>query len=145
MATFRWPNFDPFSGLRYVQREMDRLMGRVFGEAQRIGGGVWPPVNVLNGPDEMVVECEVPGVRKEDLDLSITGDTLVIKGVKHGLENEDKLDYQRRERGMGDFSRTVVLPDRVDPDKVDANLEGGVLTIRLAKSEAAKPRKVTLK
>jgi len=149
MAIFRWPDgFDPVSGLRLMQREMERLWSRsseMFGNMQRIGGGAFPPVNVLNSPEDMVVQCELAGVKKEDLDISITGETLVIKGVKEPPDDEEKFHYQRRERGAGEFSRTIVLPDKVDPEKVEASLAAGILTIRLPKSEAAKPRQVAVK
>lgn len=143
MATFRWPGWDPLAGLRYMQREMERLFGRLApGGEQRIGGGVYPPVNVYNGPDELLVQAEVPGVRREDLELSITGETLVIRGEKKPSVEEEKVRYERRERGTGEFSRTIVLPDRVDADRVEAELSAGVLQIRLPKSESARPKQV---
>jgi len=144
MATFRWPSgFDPLSGLRYMQRELDRLMGRgPFAEAQRVGGGTYPPVNVLSGEDDMIVQCEVPGIPRDDVDISITGETLVIRGTKRPAADEEEVNYQRRERGSGDFSRTIVLPDRVDADRTQAALADGILTIRLPKAESAKPKKV---
>ena len=147
MTSFRWPGgMDPFASLRYMQKELERLMGRGwFDQGQRVGGGTYPPVNVLNGPDDTIVQCEVAGVARDDLDISITGETLVVKGVKKAPADEDKLHYQRRERGCGEFSRTVVLPDPVDADKIEANLENGILTIRLPKSEAARPRHIAVK
>jgi len=144
---FRWPgDWDPFGPLRHVQREMDRLLGRGLpGESRRIGGGPYPPVNVLNGPDDVVVQCEVPGLGREDLDLSITGETLVLKGTKRPPVGEDeKVRFHRRERGYGDFNRTVVLPDKVEADTVEAKLEAGILTIRLPKSDAARPKQITV-
>jgi len=145
MAIFRFPGaLDPFGSLRYMQREMDRLFGRAAAAAtQHIGGGVYPPVNVLNGSEEIIVECEVAGVPREEIDISITGETLVIKGTKAAPEESD-VRYQRRERGSGDFSRTVVLPDKVDADRIEAHLVNGVLTVRLPKSEAAKPRQISV-
>ncbi len=148
MATlFRWPSgFDPFAPLRQVQREFERFFGRgVVGGPQRIGGGVYPPVNVLNGPDDMIIECEMAGVKREDIDISITSETLVIKGSKPGSADEEKVRYQIRERGAGDFSRTIVLPDKVDADRIEAKLADGVLTVRLPKSEAAKPKHIEVK
>ena len=144
MAIFRWPGgWSPFGTMRQMHSELERLMGRGgYGHAQRIGGGVYPPVNVLNGPEDMIVQCEIAGVAREDIDLSITGETLQIKGVKHPSADEGEVQYQRRERGAGDFSRTIVLPDKVDPDQVDASLVDGVLTIRLPKSEAARPKQI---
>jgi len=102
-------------------------------------------VNVLNGPEELIVQCELAGCRLEDIDLSITGETLVVKGVKNPPQDDSKLHYQRRERGVGEFSRTIILPDRVDADRADARLEAGVLTVRLPKSEAAKPKRIQVK
>jgi len=147
-SLFRWPGgWDPFGTLRHVQREMDRLVGRSgLADARRVGGGSYPPVNVLNGPEDVIVQCEVPGVRREDLDLSITGETLVIRGVKHPPVAEDqKVRFHRQERGFGQFDRTIVLPDRVDPDAVEARLNAGILSVRLPKSEAAKPRQIAVK
>lgn len=139
---FRWP-WDPFGTLRHVQREMDRLLGREgYGAPQQVGGGSYPAVNVLNGPQEMIVQCELAGVRREDLDLSITGETLVIKGAKRPPDDDDKLRYQRRERGFGEFSRTIVLPDAVEPDRVEAKLQAGILRVRLPKSQAARPKQI---
>lgn len=151
MATFRWPgNWDPFAGLRVMQRELERLSNRSgFGEGRNIGGGVYPPVNVLNGPKELVVECEVAGVKREEIDLSITGETLVVKGVKHPAgvvgESDSEVRYQRCERGSGDFNRTIVLPDEVEADRISASLVDGILTVRLPKSETALPQQIEVK
>ena len=147
MAIFRWPSgWDPFAGLRVMQRELERLSGRgIMGEGRGIGGGVYPPVNVLNGPNDIVVECEVPGVKRDDIDLSITGETLVIKGTKHPSADEESIRYQRCERGSGDFSRTIVLPDKVNADGISARLSAGILTVRLPKSETGSPRHIEVK
>jgi len=129
-----------------MQREMDRLMGRgLFGDSRSIGGGSYPPVNVLNGPDEILVQCELAGVKREDLDLSITGETLVIKGSKDLPADAEKVRYHRRERGFGEFNRTIVLPDKIAPEAVEAEFNAGVLSIRLPKSEAARPRQIEVK
>jgi len=144
---FRWPSgWDPVPALRYMQREMDRLMGRgLFDDSRRIGGGSYPPVNVFNGPNDVLVQCELAGVKREDLDLSITGETLAIKGCKHLPAEGEKVRYHRRERGFGEFNRTIVLPDKIDPEGVEAELKAGILTIRLPKSEAARPRQIEVK
>jgi HSP20 family protein len=146
-SLFRWPSgWDPLGTMRYMQRELDRLTGRGgFGDARRVDGGSFPPVNVLNGPDAMVVQCEVPGVAGDELDLSITGETLVIKGDKRPPITDEKVRYQRRERGFGQFKRTIVLPDKVDPDRVEASLDAGILTIRLPKSVSARPHHIQVK
>jgi HSP20 family protein len=147
MATFRWPTgWDPFVALRHMQRELERATGvSIFGEGRSVGGGNFPPVNVYNGRDDVLVQLEMPGVKREDLDLSITGETLVVKGAVKPPPDEAKFEYQRRERGTGEFSRTVVLPDKVEAERVEASLAGGVLTVRLPKSEAAKPKQIHVK
>ncbi len=144
MAIFRWPRWDPLGTMRYMQREMDRWFGRGSAGGQRVGGGAYPPVNVLNGPDDLVVQCEIPGVARDDLELSITGETLVIRGTKNPPADEETVRFQLRERGAGQFNRTIVLPDRVDGESVAAALKDGLLTIRLPKAESAKPRQIAV-
>lgn len=148
MAIFRWPTdwLDPFGGLRLIQREMERLVGdTALGAVERISGGSYPPINVLNGTDELVVQCELAGVARDDVELTITGETLVIKGNKKPPAGEDKLRFQRRERGVGEFRRTIVLPDKVDAGRVEAHLASGVLTVKLPKSEAARPKQIPVR
>jgi HSP20 family protein len=125
-----------------MQRELNRLMGRG-AESQLVGGSGYPPVNIYDGEDHMVVLAEVPGVPMDQLDLSITDDTLVIKGTKPA-DNVANERYHRRERGSGDFSRTIVLPERVDAEKIQASVSRGVLRIELPKSEASRPKRIAV-
>jgi len=146
MAIFRWgTSFDPFAGLRYLQREMERLRWPWFVENRRIGGGAYPPVNVYESDDEILVQCEVAGVDAKDLDVNITGETLNIKGVKQPLPDEEKLSFIRRERGSGEFTRTIVLPDEVQADKIEASLSDGIMTVRLPKAAAAETKRIEVK
>lgn len=147
MALFRWGvNVDPFAGLRFLQRELDRLVDLPgwFSDSQAVGGGNYPPVNVYNGQSEIIVLAELPGVQTKDLELSITAETLVLKGQKAATIGEDEVRYHRRERGSGQFNRTIILPDKVDADKVSAKLANGVLTITLPKSEWARPKQIAV-
>ena len=135
MAVFRWgSHWDPLWGIRALQREMERMNWPWSAESRQVGGGAYPPVNVFESEKEILVQCEVAGVEPEDLDLTITGETLSIKGSKKAIADADGVKFIRRERGSGDFTRTIVLPDEVDADKIDANLADGVLTIRLPKA-----------
>jgi HSP20 family protein len=146
MAIFRFgTSFDPFVGLRSLQRELERLSLPWAGEARRVGCGNYPPVNVYESPGEIVVQCEAPGVSAEDFDISITGETLVIKGLKRPPADEEKVRFVRRERGSGEFTRTIMLPDEVEAEKIQAKLSDGVMTIRLPKSATARPRKIEVK
>ncbi len=142
MPLFDWGR-DPWAGLREMQRELGRLLGGLVrpGDSKLVGGSGYPPVSIFDGPDSMVVLAEVPGVPMDSLDLSLTDDTLIIKGSKPE-EDVPQDNFHRRERGSGGFSRTVVLPDPVRADAIKASLARGILRIDLPKSEAAKPRKI---
>ncbi|MFP4353504.1 MAG: Hsp20/alpha crystallin family protein [Phycisphaerae bacterium] len=146
MTRLKWSGWDPFGGLKLMQREMQRLVDRTFtGESRYVGGGMYPPVNVYEGQDDTLVQIELPGVAEDEIDLSITGETLTIKGKKNFVGDEDQdRRYQRRERWAGEFSRTIVLPEKVEADEVEAKLTDGVLTVRLPRAEAAKPKKIAV-
>ncbi len=142
MPLFDWAN-DPWSGFRDMQRELGRLFGAGRGESRLVGGSGYPPVCIYDRQDALLVLAELPGVPMEALDLSITDDTLVIKGNKP--EDDVQRDqYHRRERGSGSFSRTVVLPDPVQGDAIKARIARGVLRIELPKSEQAKSRRISV-
>jgi HSP20 family protein len=99
-----------------------------------------PAVDVFEDGDEVVVKAELPGMKKEEVDVQIAGDVITISGKKEKEERVEKKDYHRYERSSGSFSRSVRLPAEVQVDRVTAKLEEGVLEIRAAKSEAAKAR-----
>lgn len=107
------------------------------------GSGVFPLINVFSDGDDFVVVAELPGVKKEDLDIQVRGDTLRIHGKK-SIAYDEKASVHRRERSAGEFDRTLSLPDGVDAAKVSAEYRDGVLTLRLPRAESAKPRTVTI-
>jgi len=138
MTTFRWPSgLDPFLGFRGLQRELNRLLNLPSSEG-------YPPVNVHDTDEAYIVEALLPGVGTSEIDLSITGDTLVIKGTKPPLPDVAEERYLRRERGQGTFNRTVVLPDSVETDQVTAKQTDGVLTVRLPKSAQARSHRISV-
>jgi HSP20 family protein len=95
--------------------------------------------------DNLFVEAELPGMQPADIEILVTGgDQLTLKGERKPLEIE-KAAWHRQERGFGKFVRTFQLPYQVDPEKVEARFENGVLRIQLSKSEAARSRKITVK
>ena len=146
MAVFRWgSHWDPLWGVRALQREMERLSWPWSVEGRRVGGGTYPPVNVFESEKEILVQCEVAGVEPEDLDVTITGETLTIKGGKKAIPDTEGVNFIRRERGSGDFTRTIVLPDEVDADKIDATLANGVMSIRLPKTGTPVARSIQVK
>lgn len=141
------------SALARFHSEIDHLFERFFedplwgGSRQspewRGWAGAWSPsLDVSEAADEYVVRVEVPGVDAKDFDISVSGDVLSISGEKKEESKEHRGNVYRSERRFGSFRRAVRLPDAVDSDKIDAEYDKGVLTIRLAKSEKAAGRRI---
>ncbi|WP_353683520.1 Hsp20/alpha crystallin family protein [Thermodesulfovibrio sp. 3907-1M] len=101
---------------------------------------VSPAVDIYEEGDELVVKAELPGIKKEDIEVKITDDYLTISGEKKKEEKVEKKDYYRYERSYGSFSRTFRLPVDVQTDKAKAKFENGVLEIRIPKTEEAKKK-----
>jgi HSP20 family protein len=133
--------------IQQLRSEMDNLLGGFFGPTfDGLSRGFircQPAVNVWDKGEELMVEMEVPGVKNEQIDVSVTGDELTIKAQRPDV-SEEGVTYHRRERPTGDFTRVLSLPCAVDANRVEAELAEGVLTLRLPKAEAAKPRKITV-
>jgi len=139
----QWPMMSRFDELR---REMDRLWDG-FGvgplRSPFVRGAAYPAMNIWDAGDTLCVEAEVPGIRKDDLEILAVGNELTVKGRRGPVEG--KWAYHRHERGTGEFTRSVTLPCEVNADKVDAVLNNGVLMLRLSKTESAKPKQITVK
>ena len=103
-----------------------------------------PHVDLVERDEEVVLRAEVPGVEKKDIDVSITGNSVTIKGQTRHEEKEEKGEYYRCEISRGAFSRTVALPAPVDPDRANASFKDGILEITLPKLEKAKRRTLKL-
>jgi HSP20 family protein len=134
---------DPFAALLGLQRAMDSVMGSDWFGSRTAGTGAFPLVNVFSDGEDFVLVAELPGVKKEDLDIQVRGDTLRIQGKKT-VAYDDGASVHRRERAAGQFDRTLTLPAEVDAAKVAADYRDGVLTLRLPRAESAKPRSVTI-
>lgn len=143
---FPWAGVaNPLSQLERLSRQLDGLMGERGPLSQWAPvSGVFPLTNVTETPDAYLVRAELPGLGAEDIDISITGNTLSISGQR-AIPDEEGASYHRRERKAGAFSRMVTLPGDVDAEKVSAKSVNGVLTVSLPKSEAAKPRQIKVK
>jgi HSP20 family protein len=133
--------------LNQFRDEMDRLLTGVFGPAaDGILPAVFrsqPAVNVWEQGDALLVEMEVPGVKNDQIDISVAGDELSVKVERPEPADED-VTYHRRERPVGPQTRVLRLPVEVDGDRVEAELRDGVLMITLPKAENAKPRKINV-
>ena len=133
--------FDPLTEMRRMQDEMNRLFAGVSTPVAR----EFPPVNLWIGENSVAVTAELPGVGSDDIDVTVRDDTLTLQGKVEPKVDEEKVSWQRRERTYGTFSRTVQLPFRVDPDRVQARFNNGVLEIELQRPEADRPKKIQIR
>lgn len=131
--------WDAFTGLR---GDMDRALDlfRVPDVAGLLDRTTAPAIDVIESEDEYLVLADLPGVDKRDLEVSVTGSLLTIKGEKKGERDSDKRKVFRKETWFGAFSRTIDLPAQIDSGKIGAELKDGVLTLRIAKREEAKTK-----
>lgn len=131
--------------LRQLRGEMDRLFEDFFTPVASTvyNASVFPAVNVWERDAELFAEAELPGVRSEDLELSVVGNELTLKG-KRAEPTTDGVMFHRRERGTGEFVRVIRLPVEIDAEKVQAALRDGVLLVTLPKAEASRPRKIDI-
>jgi HSP20 family protein len=113
--------------------------------AARRGARVFPSIVVSTAGNALFVRAEVPGMDMEDLDISVSGDTLTLRGERGTSEGLEGGWYHRRERQGGRFSRAVRLPAQVDGDQATASYEAGVLTVTLPLKEPAKPKEIRVK
>lgn len=139
----RW---DPFAELESMRRTMDRLFGETFGRAPLFDGGDnYFPVDMYETADGITVKASLPGIRPEDVDVSVTGETLTIRGELKPEEREEKgVNWYRRERRYGSFVRQISLPTQVETEKATATFENGVLMLELPKAEAVKPKTIKI-
>jgi HSP20 family protein len=139
--------WEPFRDMRRMHDSLDRmfdraLMGSPLAEDLSFGS---MPIDLYETDEDVIVKAAAPGMKPEDLEISITGDRLNIRG-ELSEEHEDKqAKYYLRERRYGSFSRSVSLPASVDGNKADAEFENGILTLKIPKKEEAKPKTITVK
>jgi HSP20 family protein len=145
MTLMRW---EPFKEMMTLRQAMDRLFEDSFVRASRLwgdseGGGVL--LDMYQTPNDVVVKASLPGVKPEEVDISITGDILTIRGEhKEEKEVKDK-DYLMKELRYGSFSRSIVIPVSVESGKAEAVFENGILTLTLPKAEEVKPKQIKIK
>jgi HSP20 family protein len=145
MALKAWvPAAGPVAELqREMNRVFDTVFGQHFGPLGRLRAGyVYPPMNVWEDQAEYVITCEVPGLEMEDLEVYVAGDQLTVSGRRADAIPESGATVHRHERDTGQFSRAVTLPGPVLSDKTQAALAEGILTVRIPKTEEAKPKKI---
>lgn len=138
--------YDPFRDLRTLQEEVNRLftnnLAPSFGD-EGIARGAWSPnVDIYENTEQIVLEAELPGMNREDFDLTIENNVITLRGERH-FEKKDEADtYHRVERSYGAFARSFTLPQTVSGDGATAEYKNGVLRVTLPKREEAKARRI---
>lgn len=142
----RW---DPSRDLLTMRSMMDRIVNEGFGgqpaQWQRNSDSMALALDVAEENDTYIVKASLPGVKPEEIDITLTDNVLTIRGELKADEEIKEERYHVRERRWGSFLRSVTLPAPVEQEQIDANFENGVLTLRLPKSEAIKPRRINVR
>ncbi|MDI6801589.1 MAG: Hsp20/alpha crystallin family protein [Thermodesulfovibrionales bacterium] len=148
MSIVKW---SPLKELEEMRRDMDRLFEDFFAPVSRRrrwirpeAGVVVPNVEMYDRKNDIVLKAELPGISKEDIDLTITKDSLTLKGEIRKEEEVKEEDYYAAERSYGSFTRTIAMPVEVDAGKAKASFKNGVLEIVLPKKEEAKPKEIKI-
>jgi len=145
MALLRFDTFDPVSGLLALQSELDRALRSPAFNLGLSGPGTYPPLNLFESEDSLLLVAEVPGLELSDLNIAGAGRTLTISSVRKPLKMAgDGRGYHRRERAQGEFTRSLQIPEQFDLQKAEARYDKGMLIVRVPKREEAKPRQISV-
>jgi HSP20 family protein len=136
MALMRW---DPWGELAALQRDVNELFGRTFGGRRM---PMAPPVDAYRTDTGLRVRMELPGMRLEDIDVSVHGDQIVVSGEREAEEKVEDDRWVRRERSYGRFERAFTLPEGVDPAQITASFEHGVLQLDIPNPPERQPQKI---
>jgi HSP20 family protein len=141
--------YDPFRDLKTLQDEVNRLFltnfSRSYGD-EGIARGAWMPnVDIFENKDEIVLEAELPGMNREDFELTIENNVLTLRGERRFEKKDETDNYHRVERSYGAFSRSFTLPQTVSPENATAEYKNGVLRVALLKREEVKARRIEIK
>ncbi|MBU0506550.1 MAG: Hsp20/alpha crystallin family protein [bacterium] len=137
--------WNPFEKLTSLQDEVDRLFRYKQSSAQESGVAAWcPAVDIHEDTEAFHFDVEVPGVDKNGLDIKIEDRVLKITGERKNVSEEKRKNYHRIERDYGCFSRAFTLPETADPEHVNAQFTNGILKVKIAKKEQAKPKQIEI-
>ena len=139
--------YDPFREMRSLQDEVNRLFASSFNRGDNeIMRGAWSPsVDIFENKDQIVLEAELPGMKPEDVSISIENNVLTLHGERKFEKKDEGDNFHRVERSYGSFTRSFTLPPTVSSENANAEFENGVLRLTLAKREEAKPRRIEIK
>jgi len=143
MALVRW---DPTRELDSLQSEFNRLFDSFVGNGRsEVRARRWvPAVDLVETDESLVLRADLPGLEKDDVTIEVKDDVLTLSGERRGEHEEKAEGYYRVERAFGRFSRSLTLPQGVEPDSIDAEFTDGVLEIRIPKPEERKPHRVAI-
>jgi len=145
MALLRFDTFDPVTGLLSLQSELDRALRSPAFNLGLSGPGAYPPLNIFEAEDALLLIAEVPGLDLSDLNIAGAGRTLTISSVRKPLKMAgDGQGYHRRERAQGEFTRSLQVPEQFDLARAEAKYEKGMLIVRVPKRDEAKPRQISV-
>ena len=146
MSIIRW---QPFPEIISLRQAMEKLFEDSFVTPSRISGipgaHMATPINMYQTASDVVVKAALPGLKPEEVDITITGDTLSIKGETKAEEEAKREDYIYQEHRYGTFSRSLALPSGLNTDKAKADFDNGILTLTIPKPEEAKPKQIKVK
>jgi len=142
-------NFPMLNEFENLQNEINRLFNFSYpkwldGETSVFSGTWLPAIDVVDDKDNLMIKADLPGLKKEDLDISLQDDILTIKGEKKNENEKKEKNYYRVERSYGIFQRSLRLPSQVDSKKVNAKFKDGVLELTLPKKEEAKSKQIDI-
>ena len=124
-------------------REIDRVFDAFFGQTDQ--GRRWvPPMDLVEADDHFVLKADLPGLAEGDVNIEVQDGTLTISGERKAEHEQREKGWYRIERSFGSFSRSLTLPDGVDPDRIEASFKDGVLDVRIPKPEERKPRRISI-
>jgi HSP20 family protein len=127
-------------------REVDRFFDAVLGGANDRESRRWvPPMDLVEAGDHFLLKADLPGLAEGDVSIEVQDGVLTVSGERRSEHEEKEGGWYRYERSFGSFSRSVTLPDGVDPDAIQAEFDRGVLEVRIPKPEERKPRRVEIK
>ena len=140
---------DPFSEMENLQKQMNQLFDfslsrNLFGDNTLLSGQWSPAIDVYDSKDNVLVKVDLPGLTKDEIEVSIQDNNLILKGEKRKDTEVKEENYYKTERFYGSFYRTVPLPSAVDQTKVESSYKDGVLTLELPKKEEAKPKQIPI-
>jgi HSP20 family protein len=143
MSGLQWREGGPWDPFREIRREVGRILGSIETFGVRVARP-FPAINLYDAGDRYVLTAELPGVEPSEIDLTIAGETVALRGERRRPEGASDEQYRRQERPFGRWARSVTLPERVDQAAASARFSHGVLTVALPKDADARPRQIAV-